>query len=107
MAEYIDKEKLLKYLEETNTSDEWIVNQYNADWIYSFIESQPTADVVEVRRGYWIDKPTGRYCHIGSYCSVCEEKSGIGGIESNRHKLYCPNCGAKMEGTLKERGGEK
>ena len=50
MAEYIDKQKLLKYLEETNTADEWIANQYNADWIYSFIESQPTADVAEVVR---------------------------------------------------------
>ena len=65
-----------------------------------------TADIEEVRHGYWIDKPTGRYCHIGSYCSVCEEKSGIGGIESNRHKPYCPNCGAKLGGTPKERGVE-
>lgn len=50
MAEYIDREKMLKYLEENNTADEWIIGQYNADWIYSFIESQPTADVVEVVR---------------------------------------------------------
>ena len=46
---YIDREKMLKYLEENNTADEWIIGQYNADWIYSFIESQPTADVVEVK----------------------------------------------------------
>ena len=71
------------------------------------IDTAPSADVQEIKHGYWIDKPTGRYCHIGSYCSVCEEKSGIGGIESNRHKPYCPNCGAKMDGTPKERGGEK
>ena len=107
MAEYIDREKMLKHIEENNSADEWIVGQYNADWIYSFIENQPTADVQEIKHGYWIDKPTGRYCHIGSYCSVCEEKSGIGGIESNRHKPYCPNCGARMDGTPKERGGEK
>ena len=30
-----------------NTVDEWIVCKYNADWIYSFIENQPTADVKE------------------------------------------------------------
>ena len=71
------------------------------------IDTAPSADVQEIKHGYWIDKPTGRYCHIGSYCSVCEEKSGIGGIESNRHKPYCPNCGAKMDDTPKERGGEK
>ena len=56
-----------------------------------------SADVVEVKHGEWIDKPTGRYMHMGSWCSVCGEKSGIGGIESNRHKPYCPNCGAKMD----------
>jgi tRNA(Ile2) C34 agmatinyltransferase TiaS len=61
-------------------------------------ESIEPADVVEVVHGEWIDKPTGRYCHIGSYCSVCGKKSGIAGIESNRHKPYCPNCGAKMDG---------
>lgn len=58
---------------------------------------KPKADVAEVKHGYWIDKPTGRYLHMGSWCSVCQEKSGIGGIESNRHKPYCPNCGAKMD----------
>lgn len=57
-----------------------------------------TAAVEEVKRGYWIDKPSGRYLHIASWCSVCGNKSGIGGIESNRHKPYCPNCGAKMNG---------
>ena len=39
---------------------------------------KPKADVVEVKHGYWIDKPTGRYSHMGSWCSVCQEKSGIG-----------------------------
>lgn len=58
----------------------------------------PTADVVEVRHGEWIDKPTGAYGRMQSWCSACGKHSGIGGIESNRHKPYCPNCGAKMDG---------
>jgi hypothetical protein len=61
MAEYIDREKMLKYLEENNTADEWIVGQYNADWIYSFIESQPTADVVEVVRCKDCDVPHNKW----------------------------------------------
>ena len=48
--EYIEREALLKQLEELNNGDNWIVNQYNADWIYSFIDAAPTADVVEVVR---------------------------------------------------------
>ena len=46
MAEYIDREELLKYIDEHTNQDEWLVNQYNADWIYNFIDSRPTADVV-------------------------------------------------------------
>ncbi len=61
MAEYIDREKMLKYLEENNTADEWIVGQYNADWIYSFIESQPIADVEEVVRCKDCDIPHNKW----------------------------------------------
>lgn len=73
------------------------------DEVLILLEEADEADVVEVKHGYWIDKPTGRYLHMGSWCSVCQEKSGIGGIESNRHKPYCPNCGAKMDGERKEK----
>ena len=48
--------------------------------------------------GEWIDKPTGAYSRMQSWCSACGKHSGIGGIESNRHKPFCPNCGAKMKG---------
>jgi hypothetical protein len=88
--EYIDREALKRDLIDNRGFYPSIVK--------AAIENAPTADVVEEVHGEWIDKPTGRYCHIGSYCSVCGKKSGIGGIESNRHKPYCPNCGAKMDG---------
>lgn len=48
--------------------------------------------------GEWIDKPTGAYGRWQSWCSACGKHSGIGGIESNRHKPFCPHCGAKMKG---------
>lgn len=48
-------------------------------------------------RGHWTDKPTGKYGQMQSYCSICGRHSGIGGIESNRHKPFCPNCGNPME----------
>ena len=50
----------------------------------------------KVWRGEWIDKPTGRYGQWQTWCSVCGKHSGIGGIESNRHRPFCPNCGATM-----------
>ncbi len=48
--------------------------------------------------GEWVDKPTGSYNRMQSWCSACGKHSGIGGIESNRHKPFCPNCGARMKG---------
>lgn len=97
MARYIDADKFIDWLDvgHYRPPDELCLSEGD---VKDFIDLQPTADVVEERHGYWIDKPTGRYCHVGSWCSVCQQKSGIGGTESNRHKAYCPNCGAKMDG---------
>ena len=65
--------------------------------------SMPTISPDDVcGMGKWIDKPTGRYGQWQSWCSACGKRSGIGGIKSNRHKPYCPNCGAKMEVTSDE-----
>ena len=109
--EYIEREALHVAIEkaqielESNDDKIWSRNKKyykGLAWARAIITEQPTADVVEVRHGYWVDKPTGRYMHMGSWCSVCGEKSGIGGIESNRHKPYCPNCGAKMDGERKK-----
>lgn len=51
--------------------------------VFELIDEVPTADVVEVVHGKWIDK--GHY----RYCSVCNY--------NNPHIYnYCPNCGADM-----------
>ncbi len=59
------------------------------------------AGYVKQREGEWIDKPTGAYGRMQSWCSACGKHSGIGGVKSNRHKPFCPNCGAKMKGESK------
>ena len=66
------------------------------DDVLQLIEDEPAIDP-ERPWGEWIERPTGRYGAWQSWCSVCGKHSGIGGIESNRHKPYCPNCGAKMK----------
>lgn len=52
----------------------------------------PTADVVEINRGYWKGKPIAGNCTVR--CSVC----GSAFLENDGKWNYCPNCGAKMEG---------
>lgn len=64
---------------------------------FNLIHNLPIADVVEVKHGRWIDKPTGRYHQWQTWCSVCGQHNKIGGIKSNRHSPFCPQCGAKMD----------
>lgn len=67
-----------------------------ADLVDVFAEI-PTADVVEVKRGKWLNIAfTQRY-----RCSLCGNEIYFG------KDKFCSECGAKMDGTAKERGGAK
>ena len=57
------------------------------------IEIMPTVDAVEVVHGRWIEAEDGD----GAVCSVCGEDFCNVYLEVERF-LYCPNCGAKMDG---------
>ena len=78
---------------------EVIIEKFNiplADLVDVFAEI-PTADVVEVKRGKWLNIIfTQRY-----ECSLCGNEIYFGKAK------FCSECGAKMDGTSKERGGEK
>lgn len=58
------------------------------------LEDTPTADVVKVKHGKWIKgyEKAPRYV-----CSVCHH------LYNNKEYKHCPFCGAKMDGTPKER----
>ena len=68
------------------------------------LKDQPTADMVEVRRGKWIEtqEPLGWRDVDCAECSACheswiiDEDSSIDDYECTWH--YCPHCGAKMDG---------
>jgi hypothetical protein len=82
-------------------STDGCVCNYNCEYKYS-AEALYNAGYRKQSVGEWIDKPTGAYGRMQSWCSACGKHSGIGGIESNRHKPFCPNCGAKMKGGVEE-----
>ena len=88
MARYIDAERLNLYddlfMSEDTINKSGVYVRYKA--VENLIENAPTADVQEVKRGYWIDPTT--YC--GFTCSICKEK-----CITDKYK-YCPRCGAKM-----------
>ena len=58
------------------------------------LESESTADVVEVRCGHWIENEDDFWV----MCSECGTEfldDQIGIVDTYK---YCPNCGAKMDG---------
>ena len=110
----IDANALLNWLEECTDKGDWLVSQYNADWIWSMLDSAPTIDAVEVVHGRWVH-PKGYVMSNGFKCSECghEEVSyypinprrgGVCIADENGNFYYppkmnyCPNCGAKMDG---------
>lgn len=100
MSRYIDADAAVKRFEELHGDESRLLNCYNADWIVSFIETQPTADVQEVRHGKW--------SHIGGEEWCCSCCGGIIFSEFSWEKPdgnYCADCGAKMD--LEESDGKR
>ena len=88
MAEYIDREKLLRDINHYHLSD---------GKFQHWVEVQQAADVAPVVHGRWVEKE--KYTFGIMYdCSLCENR-----ILDNGHPWnYCPNCGAKMDGNWKQ-----
>ena len=57
----------------------------------SAIENATAVDAAPVVHGRWIPSENGGY-----HCSVCDKRFGF--VFDN---YYCPNCGAKMDGGVK------
>lgn len=63
------------------------------DEAVKIVENFTSADVAPVVHGKWDDS----FDSITPYCSVC----GMSHSCMRRTPLYCPNCGAKMDGDIK------
>ena len=83
--------KIEKAIVEIDKGDLLVGN--NAEWAKEILYRTPTADVAEVKHGEWVTLEA----EIGlCACSLCDHK--ILRAECN----YCPNCGAKMDGGVKD-----
>ena len=62
------------------------------------IKNIPSADVVEVRHGEWIEQEDG-FGDTYYDCSCCGESFClIEGTPTDNMYNFCPNCGARMDG---------
>lgn len=68
--------------------------QYTRD----FIAALPAADVVERKRGEWLEGLVIQTDISALYDYTCSEC----GIVSSRESNFCPNCGADMRGEQHE-----
>ena len=85
MKEYIERETLIA----------WLENMHGTRNIVNAIQNKkrfPAADVVEVKHGEWITPTKIKGMNIAvPHCSLC------GNVPCDK-ALYCPYCGAKMDG---------
>lgn len=93
MADYIDREKIFSIWRSMPAPA-------SVTSLAAAISQTPTANVVEVRHGRWIEDER-TYPGPGlknNLCSVCGEIAGSWkeGLEPGRKWAYCPNCGARM-----------
>ena len=90
---YINKEEIRQAIEQLKNDTDTIDILVGINRVGSAIASQPTADVVEVKHGEWIN---GRYNDWKD--NVYEEMCSVCGRYSQEYgRGYCPNCGAKLD----------
>lgn len=84
MADYIEKEALMKNIQENPAVD----GNHRAVQLLECIINAPTVDAAPVRHGRWIKFRKG----IDWQCSECNYST-----DYNIARNYCPNCGARMD----------
>lgn len=121
MAEYIERDALLRKIKRYGLSDGSVLGKHSgtAEELILEVELFPSADVAPVRRGKWnwvhklkggFEHYTGREANPGTeypetytirrderrevdepYCPFC------GKLNESVWLNFCPNCGAKMD----------
>lgn len=102
MAEYIERERLLRHLDEQKgTPPEMCYTFAVIESVQDFVKNQPPADVVQVVRGRWIPEhhkdqvsQTEYHSYTLYRCSECGRR--LIGYRDPREAPFC-HCGAKME----------
>ena len=92
MSELIDRQALLEAMKNRR----WVTGRPSDP--VCLVEDAPTIDAVPVVHGEWIDMKLGdELMPTICKCSVCGATwAGVGGY------IYCPNCGARMDGERRE-----
>ena len=106
MAEYIEREALIEKLrtmpipKQAGSANTWLDNcAVGVNAAIWEVASFPAADVAPVVYSYWEHKITSDEENIG-ICHNCKYPVSWFWEQTK----YCPNCGAKMDGKIKDGG---
>ena len=88
MAEYIERDKLLKFKADVYDEDGHVLYAVPT----GYIVTMPHDDVAPVVHGKWeiVVGSNGKEYMVCTCCRVSQDLTGV--------FTYCPNCGAKMYG---------
>ena len=107
---YIDANELQKRLAQIANEPDYLHEGETWDTGVCLAGTQvdliPTADVVEVKHGEWVDKFNNKYDNQVYVCSECGEKAYIKFVLNELGNTtytqaltpFCPTCGADMRG---------
>ncbi len=106
MAEYIEREELMKFPIRRDRCDKKHANEHfinGIETVMEYAENLPIADVAPVVHGRWIvhKTATGREYTLCGRCNTGlanYDKGNISEPMDLRGTKYCPSCGAKMDG---------
>lgn len=96
MAEYINREAIMKFPIRKDHCDKEHANEHFINGIESvleYVENLPSADVAPMVHGRWTHLGGDEWC-----CSVCGFVITTEGSWDKPTKKYCEDCGAKMNG---------
>lgn len=96
MSDYIKREDAKGYIKHVYHESVKFYEVDEEEVIDSLVEALnalPSADVLEVRHGHWIDYDDDI---VSCECSACHKKFNLYEDDVNGYP-YCPNCGAKMD----------
>lgn len=104
---YVDFDTMLRKIEnllfyENDCGEDFNLGYDKAIFdVLDILADMPTADVQEVKHGRWITSEIATDSGCTS-CSCCCSEYYIGDLQNlegdNDFVMYCPNCGARMDG---------
>lgn len=99
MAEYIEKEAILRHLADVQFGEKTAQMWDGVEDAIQAVIHFPAADVVPVRHGRWIYKPLDKFRKYQVKCTNCDMVF-IGNYDAYDEPgdfNFCPNCGCAMD----------